>query len=66
MSYELYPMRYLLDPWALRHCLTTGLPFQEEVPAVKTPHTTTRYVPPDQFFNLILFQMVTESIHLFL
>jgi hypothetical protein len=55
-----------VDPWALRHCLAAVLPFREEVPAEKTLNIITKYVPPARFFNLILFQMVTESIHLFL
>ena len=41
----------IVDPWALRHCLTTVWPFREEVPAVKTPNINTRYVPPAPVFK---------------
>ena len=44
-------MSYLLDPWALRHCLAAVLPFREEVPAVKTLRYYTRYVPLASFFK---------------
>jgi hypothetical protein len=48
MNYEL-----IVDPLALRHCLTADLPFREEVPALKTLNTYTNYVPPAYYFKLL-------------